>query len=167
MSSMTGLPLPILQMGRSRTDEADYRRIAESCGVDVSDVRRAVQSFFEVIVKDASALPFDNPRRIFKKAAFDWFIRVRNIPYIGRIGPVFSRYRKWRANEAKTIVQKPRALYSGRKYTEEDIEHIAECVLSGQPFPEIEKKRGSDLFNRVWVIDTEGKRSARQVIPKE
>lgn len=50
--------------------------------------------------------------------------------------------------------------------TQDDIEHIADDILAGRS-PEIKKKRNSELFYNVWLVEENGKRLARQVIKKD
>ena len=152
-------------MSRNRIDEAGFLRVSEEFGLSVSEVSRAVKSFFDAIVLDAKRLPFDDRNRIYSKDKFESLVDVVNIPCIGRLGPVYSRYCKWRENESKELPQKPRSDYRSRM-TRDDIENIAEAVLSGSPLPEIKKKKGSDLFERIWFVEKNGKKSARQVIEK-
>ena len=153
-------------MGRNRLDEAEYRRIGEEFGLSPQDVRRAVCSFFDSLVQDASALPFDNPRKIFSKEKFDGYGKVRNIPFIGRIGPSYSRYLKWRANVSVGIEMAPRSSFR-RGVTQSEIEGTAEAILSGRTPPPLRKRKGKEMFERVWLVGQDGKKSARQVIPKE
>lgn len=153
-------------MRRSRTDEADFRAIASELGIDILDVRRSVSSFFEIISRDARSLPFDDERRIYKRDKFLSLVKVRQIPFLGRLGPVYSRYLCWRRNEAALQEQERKEKYRVR-LTEDDIEEIARKALAGEPLPEIRKKRGSEMFNRVWIVGQDGKKSARQVLPKK
>lgn len=155
-------------MARNRTDEALYNTIAEplsDSGITASEVKRAVLSFFSVISQEADSLPFDDERKIYKKDKFDELVNVHNIPYVGRIGPVYSRYLKWRANEAKEQPSGKRSDYR-IGLTRGEIEDIAEEILSGGT-PQIKRRKNSELFNRVWLVGKDGKKSARQVIPKE
>ena len=152
-------------MSRSKIEEAGFLRVSEDLGIPVSEVARAVRSFFDVIISDAKRLPLDDKNRIYTRGKFKEYVKVTNIPYIGRLGPVYSRYLKWRENESKHLPQKPRDDYRSRM-TQDDIETIAEAVLSGNPIPEIKRRKGSELFERVWMVGTEGKKSARQVIEK-
>lgn len=153
-------------MKRNRLEEADLRAVAEKLSLPYKEVRRAVHSFFDTIILYSRSLPFDDPSRIYSKKKFEEYIRVFNIPHIGRIGPVYSRYLKWRSNESKNIRQELRSNYRSRR-TQDDIEHMADALLSGKtPLP-VEKKKGSEMYNRVWLVDADGKRLARQVIPKE
>lgn len=140
--------------------------VAQELNLPVSEVRRAVHSFFGIIIRESRSLPFDNQRKIFTKEKFAEFEGVTNIPCIGRIGPVYSRYLKWRGNEAKNTVQAFRSDYR-RAITQDEIEHMAEEILSGKAPSPVTKRKNSDLFNRVWVVGKDGKKSARQVIPKE
>lgn len=153
-------------MRRSRIEDADYRAIADSLDLPKTEVRKIVSSFFDVMLKEARALPFDNAQRIYSKDKFDELACVWNIPSIGRIGPVYSRYLKWRSNEAKHIRQELRSSYRNRM-TQDDIEHIADDILSGRTPFLIRKRKGNEMYDRVWLVGQDGKRLARQVIPKE
>ena len=155
-----------LTMPKNRIDEAEFAEIAKRLGVPQSEVRRAVYSFFGVIVRESRNLPFDDSTRIYTKERFDDFVKVRNIPYIGRIGPVYSRYLKWRGNEAKNQSQVKRSDYRNG-LSQDEIENIAADVLSGNTPAPVKKKRGIDLYNRIWMMGRVGKRMARQVIKKE
>lgn len=151
---------------RNRTHEAEFRDIAGEYGLEPADVKRIVQSFFEVFAQEANALPFDNVKKIFSKDKFKGYVKVRNIPGIGRLGPSYSRYLQWRVNEAKEVdfIPKPK---KASRYSQEDIEKMAIDVLSGKS-PEMPRRvRQSDQFSRVWLVGTEGKKTARQVIPKK
>lgn len=129
-------------------------------------MKRILASFFSVIFVDARSLPFDNPKRIFAKEKFNEYVKVRNIPFIGRIGPVYSNYLKWRANESQQIEMAPRSSFRNRR-TRSDIETTAAAILSGKAPPSLKKKRGNEMFERVWLVGQDGKKSARQVIPKK
>lgn len=153
-------------MPSNRIHESDYRRIAEELNIDSSDVRKAVQSFFSVIAADARKLPFDNHKRIYSKDAFDRFAVVRNIPYIGRIGPVYSRYLKWRVNESKNYSMASRDSFRSR-WSQGEIEDIAAAVLSGRIPPKPKRLKWSEMFDRIWMVGKEGKKSAVQVIRKQ
>jgi len=150
---------------RNRTEEAVYGLVADELGLSISDVRLAVSSFFGEIVSESRALPFNNERKIYSKEKFAEYERAWNIPYIGRIGPVYSRYLKWRGNESKNIVQEPRSNYQSR-ITQSDIEDMAEAILSGRTPTPLRKRKGNELYNRVWLVGQDGKKLARQVIPK-
>lgn len=151
-------------MARSKSD-AWYESMANELGCTSSEVKRAVMSFFSVVIMEAGSLPVDTDRKIFTKAKFDEFVKVHNIPYIGRIGPVYSRYLKWRSNEAEGLPKAKRSDYRVG-FSRSEIENIAEEILSGGT-PQIKKKKNSELFDRVWMVGKDGKKSARQVIPKE
>lgn len=153
-------------MGRDRKDSIRCRSVASRFSVAEEEVKRIVASFFSVIYVDARSLPFDNPRRIFSKEKFGEYLKVRHIPYVGRIGPVYSNYLKWRANESVGMDMAPRSSYR-RRITQGDIEATAAAILSGRTPPPLEKKRGSEMYERVWLVGQDGKKSARQVIPKK
>jgi len=152
-------------MAASKTDEAECRKIAEELGLSVSEVRKAVNSFFAIIALEADRLPFDDVRKIYSREKFGEYAIARQIPSLGRIGPVYSRYLKWRANEAKELPSENRSAYR-KGLSRGEIEDIASEILSGGT-PQIRKKKNSEMFNRVWMVGKDGKKSARQVIPKE
>ena len=152
-------------MGRNRKEYARFRSLSARYGLGESEVRRIVTSFFEVFGMDARSLPFDNPKKIFSRDVFDGKSTVRQIPYIGRLGPVYSNYLKWRANESGQFQMVPRSSYRSG-ITQNEIENMAVAALSGSA-PSFEKKKKSEMFDRVWLVGQDGKKSARQVIPKE
>ena len=152
-------------MGRNRKEYARFRRLSEKYGLEGSEVKRIVTSFFDIFMTDASSLPFDNPKKIFSRDVFDRRSTVRQIPYIGRLGPAYSNYLKWRANESGQFQMVPRSSYRSG-ITQNEIENMAVAALSGSA-PSFEKKKKSEMFDRVWLVGQDGKKSARQVIPKE
>ena len=151
---------------RNKTDEAEFRRIAGELGLDSEDVASIVNSFFAVVLGEARSLPFNNHRKIFTRDKFSEYAVVRNIPYIGRLGPAYSRYLKWRGNESRDLSQVPRSSYRSR-LSQNEVENMAAEILSGGAPSPIKKKRNSELYERVWLVGQDGKKSARQVIPKE
>lgn len=152
-------------MRRSRIEDADLNSVARELDIPVAEVRRAVHSFFDTMVRESRTLPFDNWKKIYRKDKFDEYAFVRNIPYIGRIGPVYSRYLAWRRNEAEEKNQVQRSAYRVR-YTQSDIENMAAEALAGRHVS-FEKRKKTELYNQVWMVGKEGKTLARQVIPKE
>ena len=153
-------------MPRNKIEEADFALIAKELDVPASEVKRAVYSFFGIIVREARNLPFDDPTRIYTRERFEDFVKVRNIPSIGRIGPVYSRYLKWRGNEAKNQAQANRRVCRAR-IPQSEIEAIAVEALSGRtPFPVVKPKL-TESYKRIWMIGRVGKRLARQAIQKE
>ncbi|MBQ3950058.1 MAG: hypothetical protein II661_06245 [Bacteroidales bacterium] len=153
-------------MRRNQTEYAFYRSIAEATDIPEQEVRSIVLSFFQQITQSCRKLPFGNARKIFSKAKFDTYVTVWNIPYIGRMGPVYSRYLKWRNNEAKQTVQASRSRYRNR-ISRSEIENMADEILSGKTPTPLIKKKPTELYHRVWYVESDGKRLARQVIPKE
>ena len=153
-------------MGRNRKEYERYRKISSRHDVSEEEVKRILASFFCTFFNDARSLPFDNPRKIFSKDKFEEYVKVRNIPFIGRIGPVYSNYLKWRANVSQQIEMAPRSSYRSRR-TQSDIESTAAAILSGEAPPPLRKKRGKEMYERVWLVGQDGKKSARQVIPKK
>lgn len=153
-------------MHRNRIDEADFVKVGKELGFEASDVRKVVHSFFDSITIRARSLPFNTARKIFSKEVFDSYVFVVQIPCIGRLGPVYSRYLKWRANESRLIEQAHRSNYR-KKYSQDDIENIAEIALSGRAPVLPEKRKASEDYNRVWLVGKDGKRLASQVIKKQ
>jgi len=151
---------------RNRIEESDFKEIALALSLDESDIRRVVYSFFGQIVSDAKRLPFDDETRIFSKEKFGSYAVVRSIPFIGRVGPVYSRYRSWRSNEGAKFNQVPRSAFR-KRLKQSDIENTAAAILSGRTPSMPEKKKPSELYKKIWFVDTDGKKLAKQVIPKE
>lgn len=150
----------------NRQEESDYRTLAEQFSLDPADTKRIVQSFFSVILSDAKKLPFNNCRKIYSRQGFGSYSKIHGIPYLGRIGPIYSRYLKWRANEAKEIPTDKRSSYRSRR-TQGEIEDIAAAILSGKTPTIPQKRKKSELFSNVWFVGVDGKKLARQVIKKE
>lgn len=153
-------------MRQSKRSSSDIWTVASETGITADVARRIINSFFDAIVLKARALPFDDAGRIYSKAAFEEKGFVVNIPYIGRIGTSYSRYLTWRRNEAKHLKQENRSKYRNR-LSSEDIEKMADDILSGKPVTAIRKKKGNELYKRVWYVEQGQKRLARQVIQKE
>ena len=153
-------------MSRSRLEYADFKIICTGLGISPDDVQRVVYSFFDSMSDYARRLPFDDVGRIYSKQKFEEYERVWNIPFIGRIGMSYNRYLKWRANESKTIDQEPRNLYRSR-FSQDEVEHMAGEILAGKVPTPINRKKGSEMYRRVWMVGKNGKRLARQVIPKK
>ena len=153
-------------MGRNSKEYERYRKISSRHDVSEEEVKRILASFFSSVLSDARSLPFDNPRRIFSRDKFEEYVKVRHIPFLGRIGPVYGNYLKWRANESQQIEMAPRSSYR-RRITQSDIESTAAAILSGETPPPLRKKRGKEMYERVWLVGRDGKKSARQVIPKK
>lgn len=153
-------------MPRNKIEDADFAAIANEIGVPASEVRRAVYSFFGIIVREARNLPFDDSTRIYTREKFDDLVKVRNIPSIGRIGPVYSRYLKWRGNEAKSQTQVNRSDCRAR-VSQSEIETMAVEALSGKAPSPVVKKNVSKNYKRIWMIGRVGKKLARQAIQEE
>ena len=153
-------------MGRLWREYTRCRILAERYCLTDTEVKKVVDSFFSVLCHDAKKLPFDNPKRIYSCEAFQRFVTVRQIPFIGRIGPVYSKYLKWRANESSLIEMAPRSSYRTR-VLQSDIENTAASILSGAAPAPLKKRKGKEMYERVWLVGQDGKKSARQVIPKK
>lgn len=151
---------------RNRIENSDFAAVSSELDVPVSVVRSVVYSFFDSVSKKASSLPFSTATKIYDRKAFDKHCFVCNIPYIGRVGPVYSRYLQWRSNEAKLIEHKPRCTVSNG-ITPVDIEKLAESIIDGIELPEVKRTTVSEQYDRVWIVGDGGKRLARQVIIKE
>ena len=57
-------------MKLSRRDTRACKALSDELGIPVSEVRKAVVSYFDSIVSAARKLPFDNLNRIYSKEAF-------------------------------------------------------------------------------------------------
>ena len=148
----------------NRTENELFESLALSLGLPAKEVRRAVHSFFSVLVQQADSLPFNTHRKIYSKDAFNSIVKIHHLPCLGRLGPVYSRYLKWRSNESLAVSMVPRSSCR-RKMTQGDIENIAADILAGRT-PFIVKRKGNEMYNRVWLVGQDGKKSARQVILK-
>ena len=162
---MSGLAENQQKVPRNSIDEADFVSVANKLGYDAEDVRKVVHSFFDSITIEARNLPFDDGRKIYSKEVFDSYRSVYQIPKLGRIGPVYSRYLKWRANESRNQELAHRSNRKG-KYLEEDIEKYAADILSGKNPEKPEKKKAKEFYDRIWLIGKDGKKQARQIIKK-
>lgn len=140
--------------------------IANLLGIDVIDVKRAVSSFFAAIRTRAKKLPFDNRRRIYTPESFSRLVVTHNIPFIGRIGPIYSRYIKWRSNEMKGEDTALRSSYRVRM-KQSELETMAADILAGKTPSIVPKRKKSDLYDSIWIVDKDGKKLARQVIKKD
>lgn len=152
----------------NKVDEIRFREISDRYGLTPSEVRNIVQSYFGSIVRAAKKLPFNTPRKIYTHAAFRDYERIWNIPCIGRIGTIYSRYMSWRANEAKGIEQMP-VPEKSTGYTQEEIEELAKVLLDGglpKDHTPVKAKRNK-TFTKVWIVTKDGKKSAKQVIKKD
>lgn len=153
-------------MKANKQTRQTYREIADRFGITPAEVSKIINSFFSPILADVRKLPFDDPHKIYKKDKVEELGFVRLIPFLGRIGVSYNRYLKWRANDSKSIIQKPRKDFKP-KVTQEDIEHVAAEIIAGRPAPSVKKKERTDLYDRVWLIGKKGKKLAGQVIPKD
>lgn len=154
-------------MYRSRLDTEIYSKVACMFGLETDDVRRIVLSFFDDILVVAKKYPFNNPRKIYSRAKFDSIVTsyVACLPCLGRLGPSYTRYIKWRSNVAIPLERRTRK--SCREESRRDeIENIAASIFSGKTPCFNKSKKGSELFDNVWLVGTDGKKLARQVIKK-
>ena len=153
-------------MALNKTERSDCRRIASELGLPEGETRKAVASFFDAIKSSAFSLPLDDRRRIYTRDAFDSISRVWQIPYVGRLGFSYSRYLQWRRNESKDVLQEKRSAYR-LKVPQSEIEAMAADILSGKAPAPLKKRKKSELFDNVWLVGKDGKKLARQVMPKK
>ena len=155
-------------MSLSKRDRQIVRDIAVETGLDAREVGKAVNSFFHVLLSEFRGLPFNNPGRIYTPAAFSSLSKVFNIPYIGRIGTMYSKYRKWRASESENLDTIMRVHM--RKDSRQDlIDRAYIDAMSGKPVDSesIRRRTKKGLYTTVWVIDEDNRhKAARQVIKK-
>ncbi len=153
-------------MGRRKLEDGDILLVSKNLGVPVEEVRRIVHSFFDDIGSKARRLPFADTSRIHRRKSFDKYLFAVNIPCIGRIGPVYSRYLKWLENESGMSGQELRKAHQ-RRLTKDEVESLAADILSGRMPDMPERKKGNEVYRRIWLVDADGKRLARQVFPKK
>lgn len=153
-------------MKLSRSDADICRNIAEEEDVMVSEIRKAVSSYFDSIVSETRKLPFNNPQRIYTKPAFEQQSFVANLPYLGRIGPVYSLYLKWRREEAKEFEQISRKK-ARQIHAAPIIEEEAKKALAGQKVNStvLRERVPKGKYNKVWMMHEDGvRRASRQLI---
>ncbi len=151
----------------SRTDDAVCAEIADELDVPVSEVRRAVVAYFDELIDRTDSSGLSDVSKIYRPDAFAEKAFVVNMPYLGRIGPVYSRYLSWRrdALSAKETIGRSDVR---RHYSAGHIERLAAQALNGEPVSVLESKRvPSGLYKTVWLVDSNGKKAARQVIVKD
>lgn len=150
----------------NKLDKKRFDVISSQTGIEPSVVKSVVYSYFNDILRCAKKLPFDNKYKIYSKAAFDEYIKVWNIPYIGRIGTIYSRYKKWRINESKHSSQEYSDKAVSRKSDKYDIERLAFDILSGKAVSVSDYvKQKEKSYKPVWFVESsKKKRKAKQVI---
>ena len=137
------------------------RAYARANGLSETEVQKAVVSFFDDIVVSTRKLPFNNLKRIYTADALEDKAGVYNIPYIGRLGPMYSLYVKWRGEVAEeydmVLREDVRDIHLAER-----IEELAELALSGH------KVTRDMMKDKVWIIDKEGRRkAAKQLFKKQ
>lgn len=153
-------------MRLSRKDRRRCGDIALETGTEPKEVERAVSAFFSTIISDVKRLPFNNPGRIYKPDAFEELCYVTNIPFLGRLGTVYSKYRKWRSEVASDI-EMVDASDAKSEYYKPLIEEEARKALRGEKVNvyRLKERVPSGMYRRVWIMRRNGKRSsARQMI---
>lgn len=140
-------------MPRRRPDTDMVKAAARGCGVTAADARRMVDSYFGAFLSVVRKLPLNTPYRIYTREAFTGFVRVLQIPSVGRIGTVYSRYLRWRSNEAAELAAGGGLQAMGPRGARENA--AAEGTAGGGP-------PFSVAGTRIWVIGADGRRLARQ-----
>lgn len=153
-------------MKLSKQDIQWCKKMAAEEGVSFSEVKKALLSFFDSIVSAANRLPFDRDNRIYSFGAFHEYPYCVNLPYLGRLGPVYSLYIKWRAKESKTqdTVLRSRAK---KEHLKPLIEEAAKQALSGNKVDSslLQQRLPSGKYKTVWLVDkNKKKKAAKQMI---
>lgn len=151
-----------------RSERNRCRNISDVTAIPQREVMKAVESYFDSIVEKTKALPFNTPKRIYSRGAFAKCSFVVNIPYIGRIGPVYSRYIKWRSSESRDIEMVKRSDVR-KEHLRPMIEDAARDALNGKKvdIKPLKERIPRGKYEKVWLVDKDGKRrSARQLIKK-
>ena len=147
-------------MRKSRIDIKTYNLLADRYDISADEVRRIVVSFFDTLQSEAKSLPFDNDTRIYSKNKFNEYVNVQSIPFVGRIGPVYSRYISWRRNESETLGQQLKSSFKVES-RKQKADELAKQILKGHNCS-VEK---NGKYKKIWIVQTDGKKLARQVIP--
>lgn len=150
---------------KNTSDDKIFRDIASKYGIEISESKRIVNSFFEILQLEARALPFDDDTRIYTREKFGELVSVYQIPFVGRLGPVYSKYLSWRKNDVDAIEQMGRNVF--RKVTlKEKAEMLAKQILSGNTVSGCSFKEFNRIakHKRVWMVGVNGKKLANQVI---
>ena len=94
---------------------------------------------------------------------------VENIPYIGRIGPVYSRYVKWRASESGELFMVRRS-DARKRHFRPMVEKAAEDAINGRKVDvkALKERLPKGEYEKVWLVGPDGRRrAAGQLIKKE
>lgn len=156
-------------MKLSKSDVSWCAEYAKAQGLDAVEVSKAVISFFDDMVYVTRKLPFNNIRRIYSAEAVSKLAPVFHLPSVGRLGPMYNQYKKWRKEQAGSYVMVSRK-DAKRKHRQERIEEAARRALSGKRVSEnfLYDSIPSDRYYKVWLIDAQGKRKAAwQLFKKE
>lgn len=153
----------------SRPDSSWCKAYANENGLSEVEVQKAIVSFFDDIVVCTRKLPFNNIKRIYTADAVADKACVYNIPYIGRLGPIYSKYISWRRDVSEeydmVLREDVRDIH-----LKERIEELAELALSGHRVTRdmLKDPIPSGLYHKVWIIDKEGRRkAAKQLFKKQ
>lgn len=152
-------------MKLSRTDRQWANSYADANSVSRGEIQKAIVSFFDDMLVQIRKLPFDNARRIYTHDAIEERAPVFNIPSLGRIGPVYASYLKWRREEALNEDMELRETVKTR-YRDERIEEAAKLAKEGKRITNefFRNIIPSGAYKKVWFIDKGGKRKvAKQV----
>lgn len=155
-------------MKLSKRDSEWCKSYANGCGLSDAEVAKAVLSYFDDIVYGVRKLPFADFRRIYTADAVASLAPVYNIPFIGRIGPIYSQYTKWRAEDAAELDRVQRKDVRA-KHLAERIEEAAVLAMSGHKVSPsmLRNPVPAGEYHRVWLIDANGRRrAARQLFKK-
>lgn len=142
------------------------RCAADEEGLSLSEVKKAVIAYFDSIVSSARKLPFDKDNRIYSRKAFAEYPYCINLPYLGRLGPFYSLYLKWRAKEAKEQDTVPRS-QAKKIHRKPLIEEAAKQALSGNKVDSgfLRQRLPSGKYKTVWLVDEDNKKkAAKQMI---
>ena len=153
-------------MNSNKQELRDFIILSKVLSIPMTEIRRAVYSFFDDIVVKADSLPFAVYNKIYKKEPFSTYQFYQNIPSIGRIGTSYSRYLAWKRNESKQVNQTSRCNCSD-SYSQEEIEKLADALLHGKSVIKLEKQKHNTMYSKVWIVSANGKKLAKQIIKKD
>ena len=153
-------------MKLSKQDIIWCKLFAAEEGIEFSEVKKALISYFDSIVSSANKLPFDRDNRIYSVSAFHEFPYCINLPYLGRLGPVYSLYIKWRAKESR-VQEKVLRSQAKKEHLKPLIEEAAKQALAGNKVDSslLQQRLPSGKYKTVWLVDkNKKKKAAKQMI---
>jgi len=149
---------------------AERRRaalVAGKLGMDARDVAAAVGAWFGAVVAAGRRMPLDRAWRIYSKERLGAMGGVFNVPHVGRIGPSYGKYLRWRADVSRSLSMVG-ARRAAAVHRAETVESLAAMALRGERIgsTRIGGRLPPGRYRRIWMLGAGGRRAARQLIRK-